>query len=51
MFTHQVVRVGNALLLDTAYSIGAPAQDTADLIKEKSATAVDAMCTFAADPC
>ncbi len=50
-WTHQVVQAGNALLLDTAYSIGAPAQQSADLIKEKSATAVDAMCVFSADPC
>ena len=47
----QLVRVGNAILFDTSYSIGAPAQDTADLIAEKSTTTVGALCRFSADPC
>ncbi len=47
MYAHQVVQVGNALLLDTVYSLGggdpAIVQRTADLIEEKSAPVVDAM--------
>jgi len=47
MFEHQVVQVGNALLLDTVYSLGggdpAIVQRTAGLIEEKSAPVVAAM--------
>jgi len=47
MYTHQVVQVGNALLLTTVYSLGggdpAIVQRTVDLIEEKSAPVVDAM--------
>lgn len=55
MFEHQVVQVGNALLLDTVLSFGSGdptiIQRNADLLEEKSAPVVDAMCVFAADPC
>jgi hypothetical protein len=47
----RLVRVGNAILQATAYSNGVPAEDTAALVQEKSASVVDAMCVFAADPC
>ncbi len=47
--------MGNALLLDTVYSLGggdpAIVQRTFDLVEEMSAPVVDAMCAFSADPC
>jgi hypothetical protein len=55
MFVRRVVQVGNALLLDTTFSMGggdpAVVQDSVQLTEEKSAPVVDAMCVFAADPC
>ncbi|MDF1602336.1 hypothetical protein [Nocardioides sp. YIM 152315] len=55
MFVHRVVRVGNALLLDSTYAMGGGdpdvVQQTADLLEEKSGGTVDAMCVFSADPC
>ncbi|WP_155992834.1 hypothetical protein [Nocardioides sp. URHA0020] len=54
-FVHRVVQVGNALLLDTTYSMGtgdpAVVEQAADLLETKSAPVVDAMCVFSADPC
>ncbi|GAA4734529.1 hypothetical protein GCM10023350_17680 [Nocardioides endophyticus] len=47
----QLVRVGNAILQATTSSLGAPAEDTAALVQERSAPVIDAMCAFAADPC
>lgn len=47
MFEHQVVQVGNALLLDTVLSFGSGdptiIQRNADMMEEKSAPVVDAM--------
>lgn len=55
MFVHTVERVGNALLLDSTYTMGGGdpqvVQQTVDLLTDKSAGIVDAMCVFAADPC
>ncbi len=55
MYVRQVVQVGNALLLDTVFSLGggdpAIVQRNADVIEEKSAPVIDALCAFAADPC
>lgn len=55
MFAHRVVQVGNALLVDTTYAHGggdpAVVQQTAELLAEKSAGVVGAMCVFSANPC
>jgi hypothetical protein len=55
MFQHQVVQVGNALLLDTVLSFGggdpAVIERNANQLEKKSAPVIDAMCVFAADPC
>lgn len=55
MYAHQVVQVGNALLLTTVYSMGggdpAIVQQTADLIERKNAPVVDAMCVFSSTGC
>ncbi|MEP9361872.1 hypothetical protein ABLE68_02830 [Nocardioides sp. CN2-186] len=45
------VRAGNAILQATRYSIGVPAQDTADQVVQESATVVDSMCVFSAAGC
>ena len=54
-WVHRVVQMGNALLLDTTFSMGTgdPAVVTQGVenIEAKSAPAVDAMCAFSADPC
>ena len=55
MFVHRVVRIGNALLLDSTYAMGGGdprvVRQTADLLEETSAEVIDRMCAFAADPC
>lgn len=52
---HQLVRVGNAVLYDTANFGGAGDPEVVDLtveqVREDSAYAVSSMCVFAADPC
>jgi hypothetical protein len=47
----QLVRVGNAILQATTWSNGVPPEDTVALVQERSASVVDAMCVFSADPC
>ncbi len=44
-------QVGNAIFQATKYSIGVPAQDTADQVAQESAAVVDAMCVFSAAGC
>jgi hypothetical protein len=55
MFVHTVQRVGNALLLDSTYAMGGGdpqvVQQTVNLLTDKSAGVLDAMCAFAPDPC
>ncbi|MGY2704550.1 hypothetical protein [Nocardioides sp. HB32] len=55
MFVHQVVRVGNALLVDTTYAMGGGdpqvVQQTADLLEERSTDVVAAMCEFGPGDC
>ncbi|KQW49916.1 hypothetical protein ASC77_25765 [Nocardioides sp. Root1257] len=55
MFEHRALQVGNALLLDTVYSLGGGdptvVQRNLQAIERLSAPAVDAMCVFSADPC
>jgi hypothetical protein len=55
MFVNRVVRVGNAVLLDSTYAMGGGdpqvVQQTVDLLEEDAAGTVDAMCVFAEDPC
>ena len=55
MFVVRLVRVGNAILQDSPYSFAGGnarmVQREVDLVAEKSAGVVEAMCVFSATPC
>lgn len=55
MFVVRLVRVGNAILQDSTYAFGGGdprrIQEGVDLVTEKSAGVVDAMCVFSEDGC
>jgi hypothetical protein len=55
MFVFQAVRVGNAVLLDSAFAMGGGdtqvVRQTVDLLQRRSADVLASMCVFSAEPC